>query len=205
MTDVQPGTSEYWDDRYATIGEQNVSWFQIEPSISVELIAAVAPVGSSVVDVGGGASRLVDALLAAGYRDLTVVDLSSEALRASRERVGEAPVTWVVSDIREWQPARSFDVWHDRAAYHFLVDPDDQQQYWQLVHDAVGEGGYVVVATFAEDGPEACSGLPVARYSAEQLLDSMGPGFELLETRHEQHTTPAGGTQSFLWVLARRA
>lgn len=199
-----PGTAEYWDQRYAAIGDVNVSWFQDAPVVGLALIDGVADSGASVVDVGGGASRLVDHLLERGYRDLTVVDLSAESLRASRDRVGEAPVTWIATDIRDWQPARTFDLWHDRAAYHFLTDPDDQQHYWQLVHDTVVPGGHVIVATFADDGPEQCSGLPVTRYSASQLAVAMGERFTVLESRSEQHTTPTGGTQSFVWVLARR-
>jgi SAM-dependent methyltransferase len=204
MTQVEPGSADYWDGRYATIGDENVSWFQAEPAVSLELISRVGQPGASVVDVGGGASRLVDALLSAGYRDLTVVDLSAEALRSARERVGDAPVTWVAADVREWQPARSFDIWHDRAAYHFLVDHDDQQHYWQLVRDAVAPGGHVVIATFAADGPETCSGLPVARYGLDDLAAAMGVGFAVLDSRAEQHVTPTGGSQSFQWVLAER-
>lgn len=204
MTEVEPGSADYWDGRYATIGDENVSWFQAEPAVSLELIARVAEPGASVVDVGGGASRLVDSLLSAGYRDLTVVDLSAEALRSARERVGDAPVTWVAADIREWQPVRSFDLWHDRAAYHFLVEPDDQERYWQLVRDAVAPGGHIVIATFAADGPQMCSGLPVARYGVDELAAAMGAGFSVLESRTEQHVTPTGGSQSFQWVLAER-
>lgn len=198
------GSAAYWDHRYATIGDTAVSWFQESPEISLELIHAVADTHASVVDVGGGASRLVDRLLEQGHRDVTVVDLSQEALNGARERVGQAPVTWVVTDIRDWQPDRTFDVWHDRAAYHFLTDPDDQQQYWLLVRESVPQGGHVVVATFAEDGPDACSGLPITRYSPAALQQAMGMGFEVLRTRREQHTTPTGGTQSFQWTLAQR-
>jgi SAM-dependent methyltransferase len=203
--DVEPGTADYWDHRYATIGDTQVSWFQDQPVTSLSVIGKVAGPSASVVDVGGGASRLVDHLLELGYRDLTVVDLSQEALRASHDRIGEAPVTWIASDIREWQPARAFDVWHDRAAYHFLTDPDDQQRYWQLVRDSVVPGGHVVIATFAEDGPESCSGLPVVRYGAEQLREVMGDGFVVLESMPEQHVTPTGGTQSFQWTVAQRS
>ena len=198
------GLAEHWDVRYASVGDTAVSWFQEEPTTSLEFINSVAAPGASVADVGGGASRLVDRLLAEGYRDITVVDLSAQALQASRERVGEAPVAWVVSDVREWQPVRTFDVWHDRAAYHFLTDPDEQQNYWELVRESVPHGGHVVIATFAEDGPETCSGLPVQRYSAEDLAGTMGDGFEVLRTLREVHTTPSGGTQSFQWTLAVR-
>lgn len=197
-------TAEHWDSRYADIGETAVSWFQASPEISLSLLTSVSEPGAAVVDVGGGASRLVDQLLERGYHDVTVVDLSQQALMTSRARVGEAPVHWVVSDIREWQPDRTFDVWHDRAAFHFLTDPEDQRRYWNLVRDSVPVGGHVVVATFAEDGPQMCSGLPVQRYSAEGLVETMREGFTLLESQREQHTTPSGGEQSFLWVLARR-
>ncbi len=199
-----PGSADFWDHRYVSIGDANVSWFQDEPAIGLELIGQVADHSASVVDVGGGASRLVDHLLGAGFRDLTVVDLSQEALNAAYHRVGEAPVAWVVSDIRDWQPDRTFDVWHDRAAYHFLTDEAEQQAYWQLVRDSVPHGGNVVIATFAEDGPEQCSGLPITRYSAAELEQAMGEGFTVLDTRREQHVTPTGGTQSFGWLLAQR-
>ena len=197
-------TAEYWDGRYADIGATQVSWFQASPDTSLMLIRSIAGASASVVDVGGGASTLVDHLLEFGHHDLTVVDHSQQALGEARARVGEAPVHWVVSDIRDWQPDRTFDVWHDRAAYHFLTDHEDQQRYWELVRASVPVGGHVVVATFAEDGPQMCSGLPVQRYSAEGLAAAMGEGFEVLETLREQHATPSGGTQSFQWVLAKR-
>lgn len=199
-----PGSDAYWDHRYATIGETQVSWFEDTPKVSLSLIERISDNSASVVDVGGGASRLVDALLERGYRDLTVVDLSQEALSAAHARIGEAPVSWVVTDIRDWQPDRTFDVWHDRAAYHFLTDPDDQQRYWHLVRESVPAGGHVVVATFAEDGPEMCSGLPITRYSAAELEEAMGPGFMIVDTLRQQHATPSGGTQSFQWLLAER-
>lgn len=199
-----PGTAEYWDKRYVDIGDTNVSWFQGTPESSLALIQEVAAAPASVADVGGGASRLVDHLLERGYHDITVVDLSQEALASSLERVGDAPVTWIQSDVREWQPARTFDVWHDRAAYHFLTDPDDQQAYWALVRESVPHGGHVVIATFAEDGPEFCSGLPVQRYSADELAQAMGEGFTVLRTQREEHVTPTGGTQSFIWLVAER-
>ena len=199
-----PGSGGYWDHRYSSTGDTNVSWFQATPQLSLELIGSVTDHSASVVDVGGGASRLVDRLLDAGYRDVTVVDLSQQALNAAHARIGDSPVTWVVTDVRDWQPDRTFDVWHDRAAYHFLTDVDDQRQYWHLVRESVPHGGHVVVATFAEDGPEMCSGLPITRYSHAELAKAMGEGFTVLGTRREEHVTPAGGTQSFTWLLAQR-
>ena len=113
-------------------------------------------------------------------------------------------MTWVASDLRDWQPTRAFDVWHDRAAYHFLVDPDERQAYWQLVRDAVPIGGHVVIGTFAADGPQTCSGLPVVRYSASDLAAAMGEGFAAVASRVEEHLTPAGAAQTFQWVVAER-
>ena len=197
-------TADHWDSRYADIGDTAVSWFQPIPQVSLDLIASISGPVDSVVDVGGGASRLVDHLLAKGYHDLTVVDLSQESLGASRARVGQAPVHWVQTDIRDWQPDRTFHVWHDRAAYHFLTDVQDQQRYWTLVRESLPVGGHVVVATFADDGPEMCSGLPVQRYSEQDLAAAMGESFTPVATQREEHVTPSGGTQSFVWVVARR-
>ncbi len=197
-------TAEHWDSRYADIGDTAVSWFQPIPQVSLDLISSISGPVDSVVDVGGGASRLVDHLLAKGYHDLTVVDLSQESLGASRARVGQAPVHWVQTDVRDWQPDRTFHVWHDRAAYHFLTDVQDQQRYWTLVRESLPVGGHVIVATFADDGPEMCSGLPVQRYSEQELVAAMGESFTPVATRREEHVTPSGGTQSFVWVVARR-
>jgi len=130
--------------------------------------------------------------------------VSPAALRAARDRVGDAPVAWVATDIRDWQPTRAFDVWHDRAAYHFLTDVSDQQAYWQLVRASVAPGGHVVVGTFAHDGPQTCSGLPVVRYSAADLVEAMGEGFTAVASRVEEHLTPAGAVQTFQWVVAER-
>lgn len=197
-------TAEHWDARYVDVGSTNVSWFQESPQASLDLITGVAEPSAALVDVGGGASRLVDALLDRGFHDITVVDLSQQALAESHARVGDAPVHWVVADVRDWQPEQAFDVWHDRAAYHFLVDADEQQRYWDLVRATVPVGAHVVMGTFAEDGPQMCSGLPVHRYSAGDLAAAMGEGFEILDTVREEHVTPTGGVQSFTWVLARR-
>jgi SAM-dependent methyltransferase len=195
-------TAEHWDGRYAD--ETAFSWFEPQALTSVDRIAAVADTSASVVDVGGGASRLVDALLARGHRDLTVIDISGAALARARERVGVAPVSWVCADVREWHPDRAFDVWHDRAAYHFLVDPDDQQRYWRLVREALPAGGHVVLATFAADGPTMCSGLPVQRYDADALAAAMGDGFALVSADVLPHTTPGGAVQPFQWITATR-
>ena len=204
---VDAGTSEYWDHRYDSIGATKVSWYQAHPTPSVRLIAGLGlDKKAPIVDVGGGASTLVDALIRDGFSDITVVDISQRALAEAASRVPDSGgVTWVRSDVRDWRPSRSYALWHDRAAYHFLIEPGDQQQYWQNVREHVEPGGYVIVATFAEDGPQMCSGLPVRRYSHDELRAAMGSGFTVVASERESHGTPNGGEQLFIWLVAARA
>jgi SAM-dependent methyltransferase len=190
----------HWDTVYATKGEAEVSWFQDSPTISLEMIRAANPDrAAAIIDIGGGASRLVDGLLADGYRNLAVLDLSANALEAARRRIGPsaAAVEWIVADATEWQPARRYDVWHDRAAFHFLTDPRDRSAYVERLRAAIAPGGQVIIGTFAPDGPEKCSGLPVQRHDSASLSAELGPDFELLETRGETHHTPWHSTQAF--------
>ncbi len=198
--------ADHWDAAYAR-GAERVSWYQDDPAPSLEMIDALGLVSeAAIVDVGGGASTLVDALLQRGYRNVTVVDISQSALATARGRLGAlgGDVQWVCADLLEWQPACSFDVWHDRAVLHFLTDPADREAYRQRLMSAVPTGGHVVIATFAPDGPETCSGLPVRRYSTADVLEFLGPSFALASERREVHATPSGSTQSFTWVCARR-
>lgn len=199
--------SSHWDSVYATKGEAEVSWFQDSPTVSLDLIRAAAPDhGAAVIDVGGGASRLVDALLQDGYRDVSVLDLSAKALDAARKRIGAAAATvdWIVADATTWQPAKSYDVWHDRAAFHFLTDAGDRAAYVERLRSAVAPGGQIIIATFAPDGPEKCSGLPVQRHDSASLLAELGPEFALIETRRETHHTPWDSTQAFQFSRFQR-
>ncbi len=197
-------TAEYWNERYATIGGSAVSWFQESPDISLRLIGEV-PADDAIVDVGGGASGLAGALQRAGHTDITVVDLSAEAIKQGLERTEDpGSITTIVTDVREWQPSAQYQVWHDRAAYHFLTDPADQENYWSKVRSSVPVGGTVVIATYAEDGPEMCSGLPVTRYSPEELTAAMGSGFTVTHSEREIHVTPTGAEQRFIWLVAKR-
>ena len=185
--------STHWDNVYATKGEAEVSWFQDSPAISLEMIHSACPDhGAAIIDIGGGASRLVDALLRDGYRDLAVLDLSANALEAAKKRIGRAAsaVDWIVADATTWRPGRSYDVWHDRAAFHFLTDPRDRAAYVERLRSAITPGGQIIIATFALDGPEKCSGLPVQRHDSASLAAELGPEFELIETRSETHHTP---------------
>lgn len=192
-----------WQEREPT----EVSWFQPDAGLSLQLIAEALPDRTrSVVDVGGGASVLVDALIAAGYGDLTVVDLAEAALLRSQARLGAAAerVAWVVGDVTTWRPGRRFDLWHDRAVFHFLTDPADRVAYRATVADAVPPGGHLVIATFAEDGPDRCSGLPVCRYSAAGLANEIDPIATLVTSAEEWHGTPAKGLQHFIYAVFRR-
>lgn len=202
-----PGRQAHWDNVYTTKDEHSVSWYQQRPEISLDLIAAtgVTP-GAAIVDIGGGASHLVDALVDEGFKAVTVLDLSAAALATAKARLGPeaANVTWVVADVTAWEPPQTYDVWHDRAALHFLTDPMDRAAYAERVLKAVGPGGHVIVGTFALDGPERCSGLPVVRHDAASIGDLLGRSFDLMESRPHDHRTPAGVIQRFQFSRFRR-
>ena len=197
--------STHWDDRYRTVDADQVSWFEAEPTLSLELLdLAGVTAAASVIDVGGGASRLAGALVARGHADVTVLDLSTEALARARAGLSHPDtVHWVVADLLTWSPTFRYDVWHDRAVFHFLVDPRDRAAYRAVMRRALAPGGTIVVATFAEDGPTMCSGLPVRRYSADELLDELGPGLTPAATGRHDHMTPAGSVQHFAWVVLK--
>lgn len=199
--------AEHWEHVYQTKGPDQVSWFQAEARLSRQIIETLAPArSSSIIDIGAGASTLVDGLLDAGYGTLTVLDLSSAALQLARERLGSraARVEWHAADVLEATlPAHAFDVWHDRAVFHFLTVDADRRRYVEQVQRAVRPGGLVIVATFAEDGPVRCSGLQVARYSPTQLHAEFGASFALVESHREVHTTPSGATQAFTYCACR--
>jgi ubiquinone/menaquinone biosynthesis C-methylase UbiE len=199
---------QHWETIYQTRNPAAVSWFQPDPVLSLRLITEAAPDrGASILDVGGGASTLVDGLLRLGYRRVGVLDISQAALVHARRRLGPdaARVTWYAADVLALPIAdASLDVWHDRAVFHFLTDAGDRERYIAQVRRVVRPGGHVLVATFAEAGPERCSGLEVVRYSAEGLHGAFGADFRLLESVEEDHVTPAGVHQAFVYCLCRR-
>jgi SAM-dependent methyltransferase len=196
----------HWQNVYLTKNDQQVSWTQRDPEPSLSLIEKYArSTRASIIDIGGGASRLVDVLWQHGYQAITVLDLSQAALDATRQRLVDAPsIKWIAADITQWQPPTAFDIWHDRAAFHFLVEESDREAYLKCLHAAVKTGGHAIIATFALDGPEKCSGLPVQRYDPETLARTIGPAFELVEQRRHRHTTPWGAVQSFQFSVLRR-
>jgi 2-polyprenyl-3-methyl-5-hydroxy-6-metoxy-1,4-benzoquinol methylase len=197
----------HWQRVYNEKGENQVSWFQERPNISLELIEAVrADSSSAIIDIGGGASRLVDALVEKGYRDLTVLDLSESAVSIAKMRLGEraAMVKWIIADVTQWEPPRAYDLWHDRAAFHFLTEASDRTAYIDRLTKAVRPGGHAIIGTFALDGPERCSGLPVVRYDAAQLSATLTPSFALVDMRRDDHKTPWGAIQHFQFSVFRR-
>jgi 2-polyprenyl-3-methyl-5-hydroxy-6-metoxy-1,4-benzoquinol methylase len=204
---MNSGRLAHWQNVYKEKAENQVSWFQETPAISLELIEAVHPkFDSAIVDVGGGASRLVDVLTHNGYRDLTVLDVSENAIATAKARIGEpaAMVKWVVADVTQWEPTRRYDLWHDRAAFHFLTEAADRTAYVERLASALRPGGHAIIGTFATDGPERCSGLPVVRYDAALLSATLGSSFTLVETRLHDHRTPMGGVQRFQFSVFRR-
>lgn len=197
----------HWQNVYLSKGEQQVSWTQFDPQPSLGLIEKFAGDRSAaIIDIGGGASRLVDALVMEGFAAITVLDLSDAALQSAKARLGEqgASVQWIAADATAWQPPQPFDIWHDRAAFHFLVDEKDRVAYIDRLHAGVKPGGHAIIATFAPDGPEKCSGLPVQRYSPESLSKTIGSAFELVEHLLHRHVTPWGAAQSFQFSVLRR-
>jgi len=197
----------HWQQVYKEKGEYQVSWFQDQPAISLELIEAVGAKPSlAIIDIGGGASRLMDALVDRGYGDLSVLDLSESATSIAKARLADraAQVKWIVADVTQWKPTRAYDLWHDRAAFHFLTRASDRDAYIDRLIKAVPSGGHVIIGTFAMDGPERCSGLPVVRYDAARLSAEFTPAFALLDTRRDDHKTPWGAIQHFQFSVFRR-
>jgi len=197
----------HWERIYGTKAPEAVSWYRPHLDISLHLIERTAPdLSASIIDVGGGESTLVDDLLARGYKNLTVLDVSQTAVDVSKKRLGAASdrVKWLVADITKAELThRAYDVWHDRAVFHFLTPSDEREAYVRQVAHAVKPGGYVIVSTFGPEGPTKCSGLDVVRYDAESLHNQFGVHFNLLDHSEELHRTPSGTVQQFLYCLCR--
>lgn len=198
---------DHWETVYRTKLPTEVSWYEKTPSLSLQLVRAYAAAQAPVIDIGGGASRLAGSLLRDGFTDLTVLDISSEALSIAQRALGEdaSRVRWIEADIRSWRPERHYSLWHDRAAFHFLNRPADQRTYAETLKRALSSDGIAIIASFAPDGPEMCSGLAVLRHDAESILAVLGPDFTLAETRRHEHVTPKGLKQHFQFSVFQRA
>ncbi len=196
----------HWENVYSTKQTTEVSWFEAEPTNSLKLLERVLPQGGRIIDVGGGASFLVDRLVAKDGWDVSVLDIASAAIDHVRKRMGEnaCKVHWICADVTETTQLEKYDVWHDRAVFHFLTNPNDRQAYLNRLNDSVVSGGYFVVATFAPDGPEKCSGLPVCRYSVDELETLLGSGLKLVTNDQIGHVTPTGKSQQFTLGVFRK-
>ncbi len=199
--------ADHWEHVYTTKNTDEVSWFESHSYRSLKLIKECVNPTAAVIDVGGGASTLVDDLLASGFSDLSVLDISGTALDLTKQRLGmdASKVRWYESSVTIANlPEKAFDVWHDRAVFHFMVSSSDRQHYIQKMLQSLRADGWVVMATFADDGPEKCSGLPVMRYTASSLAETLGDEVKLVKHEKEQHQTPGGSIQSFLYCLFQR-
>lgn len=196
----------HWETVYATKQADEVSWFEESPALSLELIEAAHDGHGAVIDIGGGASRLADALLDRGYAAVSVLDLSAKALDVAKARLGIKAefIHWIVADVTTWRCDRQYDVWHDRAAFHFLNEHKEQAAYAATLRGALKPGGVAIIGTFAPDGPERCSGLPVTRHDASSIMAVLGAGFELIGERRHEHFTPGGSGQKFQFSTFRR-
>lgn len=198
----------HWERLYETKAPTRVSWYQEHAQLSLQFIQRTGIKKTDpIIDVGGGASTMVDDLLAAGFQRITVLDISAKALELARARLGKraANVTWLEADITQADlPEHAYALWHDRAVFHFLTQPADRQRYIETARRAIREGRHLIVATFALDGPDHCSGLEVMRYSPESLHSEFGAGFQLVDSVRETHCTPFGTEQRFIYCYCRR-
>lgn len=198
----------HWDDVYAAKRAEDVSWYQAEPDISLKLIRrSGVSLDAALIDVGGGASTLVDHLLKDGFADVTVLDIAAPALEQARGRLGPSAdrVSWVVANVTDWRPTKRFRLWHDRAVLHFLTEPDHQAAYANTLRTAIEGDGWAIIAGFAPGGPAKCSGLPIVQHDGASLQRLLGDEFDLMETHGETHVTPWGAEQAFRYHLFRRS
>jgi trans-aconitate methyltransferase len=193
---------DHWETVYSSKTFTDVSWFQPRPERSLQLVERTAVSrNDAIIDVGGGASTLVDHLLDDGFTDITVLDIAGKSLEQAQERLGEraGDVNWVVSDVTAFRPSRTWQLWHDRAALHFLIDEQDRARYVEVLQKALAPHGHVVLAMFGPDGPLKCSGLEIRRYSIDMVEELLGPDFDLQSHVLENHMTPMGSNQQFLY------
>lgn len=204
---MNDSTSEHWDSAYA-LGDTTRGWYQPEARMSLRVLTDLSvPPSASIVDIGGGASVFVDGLLESGFTDVTVLDHSPVGLRIARERLGARASTihWIETDLLDWTPARTYDVWHDRAVLHFLLDEDERVGYGRTLHAATAPGSIAIIGVFGPQGPDMCAGLPVRRYDPDDLANVLGSPFDILSAEVADHIRPDGDAQQYLWCVARRS
>ncbi|RED96956.1 class I SAM-dependent methyltransferase [Marinoscillum furvescens] len=203
---MTPSRKDHWENVYTKKSDQEVSWYEEVPVQSLGLITELAGPDAHIIDVGGGNSNLVGELLLRGYQQLTVLDISAAALERTRQKLGTraSNVVWEVADVTSYVPDQTFDVWHDRATFHFLTDEADQKSYLELVQRAIKPGGYLVLATFATSGPEKCSGLEICQYDTPGLEAFFGEHFEVVQAFENTHETPFGTSQNFIYAVLRK-
>jgi trans-aconitate methyltransferase len=197
----------HWENIYDSKQLHEVSWFQPTPSTSLALIEMLGlSADAAIIDIGGGGSYLADNLLTHGFEDISVLDISKRALERAAARIGDAAekISWIEADIASFEPTKQYDLWHDRAAFHFLTDKEAVAHYVKIASAHIKPGGYLIIATFAEDGPLKCSGLHIQQYNEESLSANFAQNFELVKTLKDTHKTPSGTEQSFVFVVLRR-
>lgn len=197
---------KHWDNIYTKNSPQDVSWFQKKPAMSLNIIQRISNYKAKIIDVGGGASVLADFLLKLGYSNIAVLDISDTVILHAKKRLADkaARIEWYVKDITDFVPSHRYDIWHDRAVFHFLTDKKSRDLYVKSLKDALPPGGYAIIATFAKDGPKKCSGLAIVQYDSLSIQHELGDDFILLENQSEMHLTPKGSEQHFIYFLFQR-
>ena len=198
---------QHWDNVYSTKAEDEVSWFQQYPKTSMEFVGLFdLPLSANIIDIGGGDSHFVDALLAKGYTNIWVLDISAKAIERAKQRLGENAfkIHWIVSDITEFTPPVQFDFWHDRAAFHFLTTEDKIYKYVSIAEEAIKENGFLILGTFSENGPTKCSGLEIKQYTEHSMSAKFEVAFERIKCVEENHTTPFNTIQNFLFCSFKK-
>jgi SAM-dependent methyltransferase len=204
---MQPHKKDHWETIYSTKGEDEVSWFQPYPKTSMEFVELFnLPLDANIIDIGGGDSHFVDALLDKGYQHIYVLDISANAIERAKNRLGKraSRVHWIVSDITEFEPPVQFEFWHDRAAFHFLTTEDAVYRYVSIAEDAIKKDGYLILGTFSENGPTKCSGLEIRQYSEASMSARFEVAFDRIKCIHEDHTTPFNTVQNFLFCSFKK-
>ena len=191
---------DHWENVYKKKSPIEVSWYQSKPSISLSIISSLSiEKDENLIDVGGGASTLVDYLLEEGFKNISILDLSSNALEQAKKRLGEKSklVNWQAEDVTNYSPKKTYSLWHDRAVFHFLTERSDKEKYKKVLESSVRVGGYVIIAAFSIGGPKKCSGLDIVQYDAEKIRRELGQNYKLIEEKSESHVTPDGKEQLF--------